>query len=387
MRDSFTIGRIAGISVGVNWSWLIVFALIAWTLAVSIFPSTNPGLGDGAYVAMAIIAALLFFTSLLLHEYGHALQARRDGMEIEGITLWLFGGVAKFRGMFPSAGAEFRIAIAGPLVSLVLGLLFLGVPMLLGLLFLGIPMLVGLPAVVDGVLFWLGSINLALLVFNLLPALPLDGGRILRSILWYARGEFASATRLAAGIGRGFGYLFVVAGVAALVFASPVTGIWLAFVGWFLLQAAGAEDRFVAAREALGGLHVRDVMARDPVTAPAGITLGQFMDGVAWSRPYTTYPVTDNGEVVGLLQFRRVAEVPRAEWDRRTVRDCMIPRDEVPVVEQDDELVMAAGEIAEHEVNRALVLDAGRLVGLLSVTDVARALQMRGAGRRRLGYR
>lgn len=376
MRDSFTIGRIAGISVGVNWSWLIVFALIAWTLAVSIFPSTNPGLGDGAYVAMAIIAALLFFTSLLLHEYGHALQARRDGMEIEGITLWLFGGVAKFRGMFPSAGAEFRIAIAGPLVSLVLGLLFLGVPMLLGL-----------PATVDGVLFWLGSINIALLVFNLLPALPLDGGRILRSILWYTRGEFASATRLAAGIGRGFGYLFVAAGVALLVFASPVTGIWLAFIGWFLLQAAGAEDRFVAAREALGGLRVRDVMARDPVTAPAEITLGQFMDGVAWSRPYTTYPVTENGEVVGLLQFRRVAEVPRAEWDRRTVRDCMIPRDEVPVVEQDDELVLAAGEVAEHEVNRALVLDAGRLVGLLSVTDVARALQMRGAGRRRLGYR
>ena len=374
MRDSFTIGRIAGISVGVNWSWLIVFALIAWTLAVSIFPSTNPGLADGVYVAMAIVAALLFFTSLLLHEYGHALQARRDGMEIEGITLWLFGGVAKFRGMFPSAGAEFRIAIAGPVVSLVLGLLFLGVPMLLGL-----------PATVDGVLFWLGSINIALLVFNLLPALPLDGGRILRSILWYARGEFASATRLAAGIGRGFGYLFVAAGVALLVFASPVTGIWLAFVGWFLLQAAGAEDRFVAAREALGGLRVRDVMARDPVTTPADITLGQFMDGVAWSRPYTTYPVTENGEVVGLLQFRRVAEVPRAEWDRRTVRDCMIPRAEVPVVGQDDELVLAAGEVAEHEVNRALVLDAGSLVGQLSVTDLQRALLNRSAGRRRLG--
>jgi Zn-dependent protease len=376
VRDSFTIGRIAGISVGVNWSWLIVFALIAWTLATSIFPSTNPGLGDGSYVAMALVAALLFFTSLLLHEYGHALQARRDGMEIEGITLWLFGGVAKFRGMFPSAGAEFRIAIAGPLVSLALGLLFLGVPMLLGL-----------PATVDGVLFWLGSINLALLVFNLLPALPLDGGRVLRSILWYARGEFASATRLAAAIGRGFGYLFVAAGVALLVFASPVTGIWLAFIGWFLLQAAGAEDRFVAAREALGGLRVRDVMARDPVTTPAGITLGQFLDDVAWSRPYTTYPVTESGDVVGLLQFRRVAEVPRAEWDRRTVRDCMIPREDVPVVAEDDELVLAAGEVAEHEVNRALVLDAGRLVGLLSVTDVARALQMRGASRRRLGYR
>jgi Zn-dependent protease/CBS domain-containing protein len=372
VRDSITIGRIAGISVGVNWSWLIVFALIAWTLATSIFPSTNPGLADGAYVAMALVAAVLFFTSLLLHEYGHALQARREGMEIEGITLWLFGGVAKFRGMFPSAGAEFRIAIAGPLVSLALGLLFLAVPML-----------VGLHAGVDGVLFWLGSINIALLVFNLLPALPLDGGRVLRSLLWYARGEFASATRLAAAIGRGFGYLFVAAGVGLLVFASPVTGIWLAFIGWFLLQAAGAEDRFVAARQALDGLRVRDVMARDPVTTPAGITLGTFLDEVAWSRPYTTYPVTENGDVVGLLPFRRVTEVPRAEWDRRTVRDCMIPREEVPLVEQDDELVLAAGEVAEHGINRALVLDAGRLVGLLSVTDVARALEMRGAGRRR----
>ncbi len=374
MRDSITIGRIAGISVGINWSWLIVFALIAWTLAASIFPSTNPGLGDGAYVAMALVAAVLFFTSLLLHEYGHALQARRDGMEIEGITLWLFGGVAKFKGMFPSAGAEFRIAVAGPLVSLFLGLLFLGIPIVLGL-----------PAAVDGVLFWLGYINLALLVFNLLPALPLDGGRILRALLWYARGEFASATHLAALIGRGFGYAFVVAGVAALVFLNPVTGIWLAFVGWFLLQAAGAEDRYVAARQALRGLRVRDVMARDPVTTPSDLTLGEFLDEVVVSRPFTTYPVTEDGDAVGLLRFRSVAEVPRGDWDRRTVRETMIPREDVPVVAEDEELVDAAGELSESPVNRALVLDGDRLVGLLSVTDVARALEMRGAGRRPRG--
>ena len=368
MRDSITIGRIAGISVGVNWSWLIVFALIAWTLATSIFPSTNPDLRDGAYVAMALIAAVLFFTSLLLHEYGHALQARRDGMEIEGITLWLFGGVAKFKGMFPSAGAEFRIAVAGPLVSLVLGIVFLGVPMLLAL-----------PAAVDGVLFWLGSINLMLLAFNLLPALPLDGGRVLRSVLWYARGEFGPATHLAALIGRGFGYLFLAAGAAALVFLSPVTGIWLAFIGWFLLQAAGAEDRYVAAREALRGLRVRDVMARDPVTTTSGLTLGQFLDEIVVSRPFTTYPVLEDGAPVGLLPFRRVAEVPRTDWERRTVSDCMIPRDDVPVVAEDEELVLAAGELTDSAVNRALVLDGDRLVGLLSVTDVARALAMRRA--------
>ncbi len=372
MRDSFTIGRFGGISVGINWSWLIVFALIAWTLATNIFPETNPGLSDGAYLAMAIIAALLFFTSLLLHEYGHALQARRDGMEIEGITLWLFGGVAKFKGSFPSAGAEFRIAIAGPLVSLVIGVLCLFTPRLLAL-----------PTGVDGVLFWLGSINLVLLVFNLLPALPLDGGRVLRSFLWYLKGDFVSATHLAAAIGRGFGYLFVAIGVAFLIFYSAVSGIWLAFMGWFLLQAAGAEDRYVAAQQALGGLRVRDVMTREPVTTPPDLTLGEFVDQVVWTRRYTTYPVTENGTAIGLLPFHRVAEVPRAEWAARRVRDCMIPRAEVPVVAEDDDLMEAAAELSENTVNRALVLDGDRLVGLLSVTDVARALEMRGAGGRR----
>src|SRR5918992_2453774 len=203
MRDTFTLGRIAGVRFGLNWSWLVVFALIVWTLATGIFPETNPGFSDGAYVAMALVAALLFFTSLLLHEFGHALQARREGMEIEGITLWLFGGVAKFKGMFPSAGAEFRIAIAGPVVSLVLGGLFVA-----------IAGMTGLPESVDGVSAWLGYINLTLLVFNLLPALPLDGGRVLRSALWRARDDFRWATRISASIGRGFGFLFIGGGIA-----------------------------------------------------------------------------------------------------------------------------------------------------------------------------
>src|SRR5215208_6980158 len=185
MRDSVTVGRIAGIQVGVNWSWLVVFALIVWTLYAGIFPETNPGLDRGAYAAMAIVAAGVFFASLLAHELGHAFVARREGMEIDGITLWLFGGVAKFRGTFPSAGAEFRIAIAGPLVSLAIGVLF-------SLLAWGID--VSEP--VDAVAAWLGYINLVLLVFNLIPALPLDGGRVFRSILWYIRGDFAWATRV-----------------------------------------------------------------------------------------------------------------------------------------------------------------------------------------------
>jgi Zn-dependent protease/CBS domain-containing protein len=373
VRDSFTLGHIAGVRFGVNWSWLVVFALIVWTLATGIFPSTNPGLSDGTYVAMAVVAAVVFFCSLLAHELGHALQARREGMEIDGITLWLFGGVARFKGMFRSAGSEFRIAVAGPLVSLVLGTAF-------ALVAWGI----GLPAAVDGVVFWLGYINLTLLVFNLLPALPLDGGRIFRSALWAAKGDFGWATRVAASVGRGFGYLFIAAGIALLIFQGTFSGAWLAFIGWFLLMAAGAEDRFLLARQALQGLHVGDLVVRDPVTVRDDLTIGEFMDEVVWKNRHTTYPVTDNGHALGLLPFRCVAEVPRSEWETRTVRDCMLPAGDVPVVSEEDELIDAAAELAESDLHRALVVDGDRFVGLLSETDVARALEIRRVGGRLL---
>ena len=376
MQDSLTLGRIAGVRFGVNWSWLVVFALIVWTLATGIFPETNEGLSNGTYVAMALVAAFLFFGSLLAHELGHAIQARREGMEIEGITLWLFGGVAKFKGMFPSAGAEFRIAVAGPLVSLVLGLAFT-------LITWGL----SLPGAVDGVAFWLGYINLTLLAFNLLPALPLDGGRIFRSALWAAKGDFAWATHIAARVGRGFGYLFIAGGVAMLIFQGTFSGAWLAFVGWFLLMAAGAEDRYLLARQALRGLHVRDLVVREPVTARPDLTIAEFMDDIVWKARHTTYPVTDNGHALGLLPFRCVAEVPRSEWETRTVADCMVPADQVPVVSEDDELFDAAAELSEGGIHRALVVDGDRFVGLLSATDVARALEIRRADGRPLRAR
>jgi Zn-dependent protease/predicted transcriptional regulator len=371
VTSSFQLGRIYGIQIGVNWSWLVVFALILWTLAAGIFPETNPGLSDGTYIGLAIAASLLFFASLLLHELGHAVQARREGMEIEGITLWLFGGVAKFKGMFPSAGAEFRIAIAGPLVSLVLGVLFV----LIAWLVTG-------EQRVDAVAAWLGYINLTLLAFNLLPALPLDGGRVLRSILWQVRDDFRWATHVAAGVGRGFGYLLIAFGVAMFIFQGSFSGAWLAFIGWFLLQAATSEDRYVVVAEALGDLRVRDLMVREPVTVQADATLGRFMDDVAWSRRYTTYPVMDDGRVVGLLSFRSVAEVPRSEWDRRTVRESMTALDKVPVLDEDDAAVDALAELGDAGIHRGLVVNDGNtLAGLVSITDLARALEV--APRRR----
>ncbi len=365
MRDSLTLARIAGIRVGVHWSWAVVFALIVWTLYSAIFPGQNEGLSDATYMAMAVVAAVVFFASLLAHEFGHALVARREGMPIDGITLWLFGGVARFRGMFPSAGAEFRIAVGGPLVSLVLAAAFVL------LAWLG-----NLPPAVDGVLAWLGYINLVLLAFNLLPALPLDGGRVLRSALWAAKGDFARATRVAAAIGRGFGFLLIAGGLFLFIFQGAFSGAWLAFIGWFLLSAASAEDRFLLTREALGDLRVRDVMVRRPVTTTPDETLGSFIDELVWNRRYTTYPVVEAGRAIGLLPFRCVAAVPRDQWEERRVRDCMLPLERVPVVREDDELMEAAATLSEDDVRRALVLEDGRLLGLLSVTDVARALEL-----------
>ena len=364
MNPTLQLGRIAGIRIGVNWSWLIVFALIVWSLAAAVFPSQNPGFSDGEYVALAVVAALLFFASLLLHELGHALQARREGIEIEGINLWLFGGVAQFKGGFPSAGAEFRIAIAGPLVSLALGVLFVV-----------LAVFAGLPNAIDGVVAWLGYTNLILLVFNLLPALPLDGGRVLRATLWHFRGDLQWATWVASGVGRGFGFLFIGLGVFMLIAEGAFSGAWLAFIGWFLLQAATAEARYVATKQALNGLCVRDLMIRQPVTVEADLSLGQFMDDVAWSQRYTTYPVLEQGRPVGLLAFRSVASVPRDEWNTRRVRDAMIPREEVPVLAEDEPAIDALAELSTSEVNRGLVLDNGHLAGFLSITDLARALE------------
>jgi Zn-dependent protease/CBS domain-containing protein len=365
LSGNISLGRIGGVEVRINWSWLVIFALIVWTLADGVFPSTNPGLSGNTHLAMAIVAALLFVVSILLHELCHAWEARREGLEVDGITLWLFGGVSQFKGGFPSAGAEFRIAIAGPLVSLVLGVVFVLIA------------IAGLPSEVDGVAAWLGYINLALLVFNLIPALPLDGGRVLRAALWQSKGDLAWATRVGTDIGRVFGYLFIGLGLAMFIFQGSFSGAWLAFIGWFLLQAATAEARYIATEAALHGLRVRDLMVRDPVTVDGDLTVGQFMDEVARSRRFTTYPVVDGGRPIGLLAFGSVAALPRSEWDSRRVREAMLPLDRVPQLTEDETAIDALTALSSPTSNRGLVVENGHLAGLLSITDLTRALELR----------
>jgi Zn-dependent protease len=348
-----------------NWSWLVIAGLLVWSLAGSVFPETNPGLSDTTYVAMAIVAAVLFFACLLLHELGHAVQARRDNVAIEGITLWMLGGVAKLTGKVPSAGAELRIALAGPLVSLVLGLAFAGIAVGLAL-----------PETVDGVSAWLGYVNLLLLGFNLIPAFPLDGGRVLFGGLWALTGNMARATRVAVTVSRGAALLMIGGGVLLLLTGGFTAGIWLAFIGWFLLQAAGAEAEQQLTEERLGGLRVRDLMTANPVSVPADMTLSDFVDEVVWRARVTTYPVVEGGAPVGLLAFSAVAEVPRARWEETSVEDCMLPLEQVPVISPGLPVTEALGEIAASDVRRALVVSDGRIEGILSITDLLRAIEL-----------
>ncbi len=365
MSSSINLFTIRGIRIGINWSWILIAALLVWTLATGIFPSRNGGLTETTYYAMAFVAAALFFISILAHELGHAFQAQHEGMEIDGITLWLFGGIAKFRGMFTSAGAEFRIAIAGPAVSLAIGLGCAAVARV-----------ANLPEPIDGVVAWIGYINLLLLVFNLLPALPLDGGRVLRSALWKVKGDFRWATMIAANIGRGIGALLIAAGAFMLIFREQYGGVWFAFIGWFVLSAASGELRYLTVRDAFGGLRVRDVMTREPLTARAGSTLREFANEVLAFGYHEAYPVIRDGVAVGLLRLDRVAGSPRDSWDDIRVVDLMEPLDQVIVLREDGLAVDAAAELAEDGAAPAIVLADGRLVGLVSLADVTGALQV-----------
>jgi Zn-dependent protease/CBS domain-containing protein len=362
--SSFRLAQVAGIEIRVHWSWLLVAALIVWSLSAGVFPETNPGLPDGAYVAMALVAALLFFASILLHELGHAVQSKREHVAIDGIVLWAFGGVALMRAEPPSAGPELRIALAGPAVSLVLGVVFV-------LAALALP----LPPGVDGVAFWLGQMNLYLLVFNLLPAFPLDGGRVLRAVLWARRRDFASATLTAAAFGRGFGQLFVGAGLALTIVVGAFGGLWLAFTGWFLLAAAEAERQRLASRDALAGLTVSQLMVPDPITVEPETSVPAFIERVFFPSRHTAYPVVERGRPVGLASYRSALELPPEAWATASVRDIMAGASDV-CVDPDTPISEVLPQLVAGE-RRLLACRQGRLLGLLSPTDVMRVLEVR----------
>jgi Zn-dependent protease/CBS domain-containing protein len=370
MHETVSFGRILGIRVGANWSVLIIATLLAFGLAVGALPEAAPDYQAGVYWVAAVLAALVFFASLLAHELAHALVARRAGMPVEGITLWALGGVSKLGDDAPDAGTEFRVAIVGPATSLLLAVTFFVLNVAVAAL--------GVPDVVVATLGWLAAINLLLGLFNLAPAFPLDGGRVLRAILWGMSDDRVQATRTAVAIGRGFGYLLTGAGFLLALSGFLINGLWFVLLGWFVLNIAQAELSRVEQRDLLAGLRVSDIMTADPVCAPADITVADFLERYVMTKRHSSYPLVDlDHRLVGFLTLEAVRRVPPAERATTLTGAAAVPGPEVPVASPDDLLTEVLARLGTSPVGRIVVSRDSRVIGLVSGTDVASCIERR----------
>ena len=373
MNESLSLGRIAGIHVGVNWSVLVVGALIAWSLAAGSLPYTVPGQGAAAYWIAGSVAAVVFLASLLAHELAHSIVAQRMGVRVQGITLWLFGGVSRLDSEANSPRSEAAITFVGPLTSLVLGVLFL---------ILGLGLSSG-PKLVATTCNWLGTINLVLGIFNLIPAAPLDGGRLLHALIWARTGDSVRATTISSRVGMGFGFLLIAYGLATfLVTGNLFNGVWSAFLGWFLLSAARAEESSALIRQALSGVRVADVMTPDPVQVPDTLSVEDLLQRYVLGYRHSTFPVHDQaGSLTGLVTLSAVKSVSAEQRPRTAVSAIRCPLDQVPQAAREDLMAGLLGRLGGCSDGRALVVDGGRLVGIVTPTDINQALQRWTIGR------
>lgn len=369
MRSSIKLGRVGGVPVGLNISVLVIVAILVIGLGFGSFPALYPGQPVVIYLLAAVVTAVLFLLSLLAHEISHALMAKRHGIEVSGITLWLLGGVAELRGEPRSPGADLKIAGVGPLVSLAAGVVCGAVALLLSGL--------GSPALLTGMFAYLAGINMLLAVFNLIPAAPLDGGRVLRAALWARWGDRTRAAVAAARAGRVFGYVLIGLGLFQVVFGMGFNGLWLVLIGLFVVNAASAEEQQTRLSAGLHGIRVGEVMSRQPVVADPDETVSDLIEEVVMRRRLSTYPLVDErDDFVGLVTLNRLRQVPPEQRATTRLRDIACPAQEVPAARPDEPLTDLLPRMSGCSDGRAVVLDAdGRLVGLLTPTDISRTVQ------------
>ena len=369
MNETLRLGSIRGISIGVNWTVLVIFTLILIGLSTVQFPALFEDLSTTAAWIAGAIGAVAFFASLLAHELAHALMAQRYGVRVEGITLWLFGGVARLRDDAPSPTADLWIAGVGPLTSIGLGIGFGSLAALIGL--------AGADGLVLGVLGWLAIINLVLAVFNLIPAAPLDGGRVLRGVLWHIHGDRTRAAITASRAGRTFGFGLIGLGIALVVFVPGLGGLWLALIGWFISSSAAAEEQHARVQGRLGGLTVAEVMTPDPVTVSPEVTVASLLDDYVLRNRFSAFPVVDeHGRPTGLVTLARIKQLDAEQRAATLVGDIACERDEIPITAPSEPIVALLPRMSECSDGRALVVEHGRVVGIVSPTDVARTLQL-----------
>lgn len=384
--NGFRLGRLFGIKIDVDWSWLLIFILVTWNLT-SVFSDVHPGWGTILNLGTALVASLLFFGSVLAHELAHSLMAIAQGVPVRSITLFLFGGVSNIEREPPSPRAEFLITIVGPLTSIVLGGVFILLSTI-GAVSLGGAMQNPSAALADlgpimTLLLWLGPINILLGVFNLIPGFPLDGGRVLRSILWGATGSLRTATRLASYVGQGVAWLMIIGGIA-MVFGAEipffgtglVSGLWLAFIGWFLNNASAQSYRQVVVQNLLEDLPVSAIMRRDPPVVRPDTPVSSLVHESMMGTDEHAFPVMDGARLVGLVCLHDVRGIQRDRWPSTTVAQIMTPREQLVTVGPDEESDEALNKLQKGDHRQLPVLQQEELVGLLRRRDIMRWLQL-----------
>ncbi len=364
-----TLFKLFGFAVRMDFSWFIIAALITWSLAVGVFPNYFPHLDQFTYWWMGVAGALGLFASIVVHELSHSLVARRSGLPMKGITLFIFGGVAEMSEEPPNAKAEFTMAIAGPLASIVIGVAMLGV--------FAWGRSAAWPAPALGIVGYLGWINLVLAAFNLVPAFPLDGGRVLRSFLWWSKGDIHWATRVASGIGSGFGILLVVLGAWEFLRGSLVGGIWWVLIGLFLRSASQGSYQQLITRDVLAGEPVRRFMQEEPVTVSPSISLESLVEDYIYKHHFKMFPVVRGGRLEGCVTTRDVKGVPRDEWAGTSVQAVTEPCSDENTIAAEADSLQAFTLMARTGRSRLIVRDGDRIAGVIALKDLMQFMALK----------
>jgi len=367
MPGSFRIGKIAGIDIDINVSWIIVLVLLTVSLATGWFPQLYAGWSVATYWVVGLISALLLFVSVLLHELAHSLVARRRGLPVKNITLFIFGGVSNIEQEPKSPGVEFQMAVVGPLTSLLIG----------AVCFLLLLPLRGTRSPLEGILFYLAVTNVLLGIFNLIPGFPLDGGRVLRSIVWKITGSLTTATRVASISGQVIAYLFILWGIWQLFSGDILNGIWTGFIGWFLLSASQSANTQVMVQSALRGVTAGEVMNPTPQAVPANISLQQLIDDYFLPHGLRCALVMQGDRLAGLITLSDIRHVPREQWGYIPAGQAMVPVERLHVVSPQQSLNDVLPLMAGRDVNQLPVVQNGIPVGIVSRDAIMRYLEVR----------
>ena len=359
---------ILGFEVKIDLSWLILAILITWTLAQGLFPEYYQDLSTSAYWWMGVAGMIGLFVSIVLHELSHSLVARRFGIPMHGITLFIFGGVAEMSDQPQNARSELLMAIAGPIMSVMIGLALLGIDNAFG---------AGWPKPVHGVLVYLGFLNLILAGFNMLPAFPLDGGRVLRSLLWIWKDDLRWATRVASRIGSGFGVALIVLGGIDFLMGNFIGGLWMVLIGFFLRSISQQAYQQVLIRKSLQGESIERFMKTNPVTVPPSIPVQEFVDDYVYKHHFKFFPVVENSHLVSCVSVDKVKQLDRDQWEKKTVRDIATGCSDENTTSPDTDPVDALAKMRRTGNSRLMVTRGRELVGIVALKDMLEFLSLK----------